>query len=77
MFRAFVKHAAAQNQQNQLNQVVNIIDSFVRNIRNISNKEVNIPTSLSIKDWFLNKTKEEKFQIVDNFLKTYYKDLYQ
>ena len=69
----FVKTVQAQN---QLNQVVNIIECFIRNVRTISNKEVKIPTSLALKDWFLNKSQEEKFQIVKTFLETNYKDIY-
>jgi c-di-AMP phosphodiesterase-like protein len=77
MFQQFARVAQEQNHINQINQVTSIIETFIRNVRLVSNKELNIPTSLAMKDWFLNKTKEEKFQIVDNFLKTYYKNLYQ
>ncbi len=77
MFQRFAKIAQEQQQKNQINQVTNVIELFIRNIRNLSNNEVNISNSLALKNWFLQKSKEEKFQIVERFLKEFYTDLYR
>lgn len=76
MFHTFARVAQEQNQIKQIKQVTSIIEILISNIRKISNNEVNIHTSLAMKNWFLNKTKEEKFLIADRFIKEFYKDIY-
>lgn len=76
MFRMFVNHVQEQNQSLKHKQIASVLEIFIMKLRNISNKEIDIPTSLALKNWYLNKSQEEKFMIVDRFIREFYKDLY-